>query len=162
MFSQKRKRQNWLPIILIIIIAVMLAAAAIIITKNYVDRKSSQYINDIQTSTEIPYKDYSDDYDEDNNDNDVYLAEDNDSDSENKEKNQDEGKNDELDTPYFIIRESNNIIKVFFHKNGNEKYLQDTEIIFDTLSEEDQKRFKDGITVNTEEELNKLIMDYES
>lgn len=139
----------------------MLAAAAIIITKNFVDRKTEEYMQDINTNTQIPYKDYSDndEYDEYNqseeDDEDI-------TDNEIDENRQVAKEDDESDTPYFIVKESNNIVKVFFNKNGREKYLQDTDIIFDTLSEEDQKRFCEGIIVNSEEELNKLIMDYES
>lgn len=171
MFSQKRRKQNRILIFSIIIFTIMFASTAIIIAKNYAERKTEQYEANINTSAAVPYKDYSNEADDSGSDDadsdDAETAKTKDYDSEYDDETAEVNgqiiaEDGEWGSPYFVVKESNNIIKVFFHKNGHEKYLQDTDIIFDTLSEEDQKRFCEGITVSTEEELNKLIMDYES
>lgn len=64
---------------------------------------------------------------------------------------------------YYLIKYDNNVIKIFFSdETGNLVQLEETAIIYQTLSPEDQKRFQEGIKVENRDDLNSLIMNYES
>ena len=56
-----------------------------------------------------------------------------------------------------------NVIKIFFSdETGHLIELEDTSIVYETLSAQDQSRFKEGIKVENRDDLNRLMMDYES
>lgn len=64
---------------------------------------------------------------------------------------------------YYLVRLDNNVIKIFFSdETGKLTELEETGIIYETLSADDQKRFADGIKLEKRDDLNKLMMDYES
>ncbi|MBQ4650845.1 MAG: hypothetical protein IJB73_09105 [Firmicutes bacterium] len=64
---------------------------------------------------------------------------------------------------YYLVKRADGQIKVFFiDELGNQIELEDTEIIYEVLSMEDQKLFDEGITVKNQEELAVLLQDFES
>lgn len=64
---------------------------------------------------------------------------------------------------YYLVKNDNNIIKVYFYDTqGKCTLLEETNIMYEILSEVDQSRFDTGVKLSSREELNKLIMDYES
>lgn len=64
---------------------------------------------------------------------------------------------------YYLIKYDNNVIKIFFSdETGNLVQLEETAIIYQTLSPADQKRFREGIKIENRDDLNSLIMNYES
>ena len=63
---------------------------------------------------------------------------------------------------YYLVK-LDNVIKIFFSdESGKLTELEETGIIYETLSADDQKRFADGIKLEKRDDLNKLMMDYES
>lgn len=76
------------------------------------------------------------------------------------------GEKDEGETfyqSYYLVKLDNHVIKIFFSdETGKLTELEETGIIYETLSAEDQQRFADGIKLESRDDLNKLMMDYES
>lgn len=64
---------------------------------------------------------------------------------------------------YYLVKYDKDVIRIFFSdETGKLTELEDTSIVFETLSGADQEDFRSGIRVNSRDELNKLMMDYES
>lgn len=64
---------------------------------------------------------------------------------------------------YYLIKYDNDVIRVYFSdQQGNMTELEETNIIYETLSSEDQMQFQTGIQVENRDALNRLLMDYES
>lgn len=64
---------------------------------------------------------------------------------------------------YYLVKLDKDVIKIFFSdETGKLTELEETGIIYETLSADDQKRFTDGIKLEKRDDLNKLMMDYES
>lgn len=64
---------------------------------------------------------------------------------------------------YYLVKNDNNEVRVFFFDSrGKSIELEKTNIVYETLSESDQRRLDVGIKLYNRDELNKLIMDYES
>lgn len=83
----------------------------------------------------------------------------NDSNLDNIENNVQENQSSE----YYLVKESDGIIKVYqYDENGKESLLRTTDILFSLLSEEDQNLFSEGVVVKTENELLELLQDFES
>ena len=62
-----------------------------------------------------------------------------------------------------LVKYDNNVIKIFFSdETGKLTELEVTGIIYETLSAQDQQRFAEGIKLERRDDLNKLMMDYES
>ena len=62
-----------------------------------------------------------------------------------------------------MIKYDKDVIKIFFtDETGHLIELEDTTIVYETLSTQDQNRFKEGIKVENRDDLNRLMMDYES
>lgn len=149
MFSRKKKNN-----MKFIIIALVCLIVAIICTTYLISSIANQ--NDVTeltnaTSENITYDESYYEEDDEYNDNEIDSIED-----------EEEPTETITEDPYFIVREEEGKIKVYFYKNEKEKFLQDTDIVFDTLSDEDQKKFIEGIKITNEKKLNNLIMDYES
>lgn len=63
---------------------------------------------------------------------------------------------------HYILRESNGKIVVYqIDANNEEKILEETNIATEYLTEEDKANIKNGFKVNTREELNKVLEDFE-
>jgi len=78
---------------------------------------------------------------------------------------EDEKVNDNLETfqVYYLVKYDKDVIRIYFSdQSGKITELEETTIVYETLSEADQKRFDDGIKLDSRNALNKLLMDYES
>lgn len=63
---------------------------------------------------------------------------------------------------YYIVKKNGEVISVFFvDKEGNKVRLEDTDIIYEVLTLEDQKLFETGIIVENQEKLASLLQDFE-
>lgn len=70
---------------------------------------------------------------------------------------------DSIDGPYYLIREDNGAIKVYYCEEGKKaRLIRTTDITFSLLSESDQKLFERGIVKQTEDQLSELLQDFES
>jgi len=70
---------------------------------------------------------------------------------------------DSEQTGYYLVKEVNGIIKIFYYNNeGKESLIRDTDIAFSLLSVADQALFRRGVIKHTPEELNELLQDFES
>ena len=64
---------------------------------------------------------------------------------------------------YYLLKYDNDIVRVFFSDSkGDLIELEETDIVYETLSVEDQAQFQEGIQVENRDALNRLLMDYES
>ncbi|MFV0516811.1 MAG: hypothetical protein ACK5MV_05390 [Aminipila sp.] len=64
---------------------------------------------------------------------------------------------------YYLVKESDGIIKVYqYDSEGNESLLRTTDILFSMLGKEDQELFSEGVIVKSEDELLELLQDFES
>ena len=64
---------------------------------------------------------------------------------------------------YYLLKYDNDIVRVYFSDSkGNLIELEETDIVYETLSVEDQAQFQEGIQVENRDALNRLLMDYES
>lgn len=96
------------------------------------------------------------DNDEDNEDDENWEEEDNFPPGE-KTNISDEGES------YYLVKKAGDAVKVFFvDHSGNEIELEDTNIIYDMLSYDDQALFDQGYKVKSQEELAVLLQDFES
>lgn len=63
---------------------------------------------------------------------------------------------------YYIVKKNGEVISVFFvDKEGKKVRLEDTDIIYEVLTLEDQKLFETGIIVEDQEKLASLLQDFE-
>lgn len=64
---------------------------------------------------------------------------------------------------YYLLKYDNDVVRVYFSdQQGKLTELEETGIVFETLSTEDQQQFLEGIQVENRDALNRLLMDYES
>ena len=64
---------------------------------------------------------------------------------------------------YYIVLKEGDAVSVFFvDSKGDKIKLEDTEILYDLLTVEDQQRFDKGIVIKNQEQLASLLQDYES
>lgn len=64
---------------------------------------------------------------------------------------------------YYLLKYDNDVVRIYFSdQQGKLTELEETDIVYETLSTEDQKQFVDGIQVENRDALNRLLMDYES
>ncbi len=64
---------------------------------------------------------------------------------------------------YYLVKYDSNVIKIYFSdESGNLVQLEETGIVYETLSPQDQQRFVKGVKAGDRDELNRLIMNYES
>jgi len=64
---------------------------------------------------------------------------------------------------YYLVKYDKDVIRIYFSdQSGKITELEETTIVYETLSEADQERFDDGIKLDSRNALNKLLMDYES
>ena len=60
------------------------------------------------------------------------------------------------------MKKSGDAISVFFiTEDGKQIKLEDTEIIYDLLPQEDQRNFDVGIVLEEQEQLSSLLQDFE-
>ncbi len=76
--------------------------------------------------------------------------------------NQEETGTSYNDKTYYIVKKYGDVISVFFvTEDGQQVKLEDTEIIYDLLTPEDQSNFERGIVVEEQEKLSSLLQDFE-
>lgn len=69
----------------------------------------------------------------------------------------------ENNSTYYLVKRADGQIKVFFiNESGEPLELETTEIIYELLSDADQKLFDEGCRVESQEELAVLLQDFES
>lgn len=80
-----------------------------------------------------------------------------------KEKPAAEVDREERKQTYYLLKYDNDVICVYFSdQQGNLTKLEETDIVYETLSPEDQMQFDAGIQVENRDSLNRILMDYES
>lgn len=83
-----------------------------------------------------------------------------------KGKEKENPKNDALTQAgeaYYLLKEDEGDVLLYYvEENGEEKLLRKTDIRFSLITEQDQIEFQNGIKVETEEELDSLLQDFES
>lgn len=63
---------------------------------------------------------------------------------------------------YYIVKKQGETISVFFiTEDGAQLKLEDTEIVYDLLTPEDQEKFDKGIVIEEQEDLSLLLQDFE-
>ena len=63
---------------------------------------------------------------------------------------------------YYIVKKQGETISVFFiTEDGTQLKLEDTEIVYDLLTPEDQEKFDKGIVIEEQEDLSLLLQDFE-
>ncbi len=166
MFSQKKKKHTWIyacAVLIVAIFAVVVLIAALTgkeseeeaLKANLESRVGEDVAKAADPGDSAPTLD---DEKDNNDDNDDVAGE-----------GEDEPQNHEKDTPsqfyqsYYLIKYDKDVIKIFFSdETGHLIELEDTTIVYETLSTQDQNRFKEGIKVENRDDLNRLMMDYES
>lgn len=73
-----------------------------------------------------------------------------------------EDTDNERNEPYYLIKEEDDVISIFYCENGEETFIRNTDIAYSLLSETDQSLFSQGVIKNTEEELEELLQDFGS
>ena len=69
---------------------------------------------------------------------------------------------DKFCNEHYILKEKDGNIAIFeLDVNGNEKFLEDTEISIQYLTKKDLERVQEGIKIYTKKELNKTMEDFE-
>jgi hypothetical protein len=67
------------------------------------------------------------------------------------------------DKGYYLVKEINGVIKIFYYDNeGKESLVRETDIAFSLLSVTDQTLFQKGVIRHSPEELDELLQDFES
>ena len=146
MFSQRRKKYRnvvWASVLTAVVILALVALLGYL--GSFRDRSYNETpVNEQMTAQEVESEADSNESTEDHN---------NDDDSESIAKKQ----------TYYLLKYDNDVVCVFFSdQQGKLTELEETAIVFETLSTEDQKQLMDGIQVENRDALNRLLMDYES
>lgn len=72
-------------------------------------------------------------------------------------------KNTDIESGYYLVKSVDGVIQVFHYgQEGKESLVRKTDIAFSLLSVADQELFQEGVKVNSKEELNDLLQDFES
>ena len=156
MFSRKKKNYAWVyvcGILAILIIAVFILIGA------FTDRNDKDALQASLESKANQSEDSSSDSES------IRTPQTQDNSKGETEDGAEENKNDQNQfyQSYYLVKYDNHVIKIFFSdETGNLTELEETTIVYETLSEEDQRRFREGIQVSGRDDLNRLIMDYES
>ena len=146
MFSQRRKKYRnvvWASVLTAVVILALVALLGYL--GSFRDRSYNETpVNEQMTAQEVESEADSNESTEDHN---------NDDDSESIAKKQ----------TYYLLKYDNDVVCVYFSdQQGKLTELEETAIVFETLSTEDQKQLMDGIQVENRDALNRLLMDYES
>lgn len=83
--------------------------------------------------------------------------------NEVSDKSQDKRTDTIQDSKSYLIEEDEGVVKVFIcDGNKNKELYLITSIPFDLLSESDQELFKEGVYLDTEEDLGKFLENFDS
>ncbi len=76
---------------------------------------------------------------------------------------EEEESNIEKSEPYYLIKEENRVISIYYiDENGEKTFVRNTDINYDLLSNTDQSLFSNGIIKKSVEELEELLQDFGS
>lgn len=160
MFSQKKKNHTWIylcGVLLILILAVFILVGAVI------SRNSEEEALQANLETRAEEKSQTQDSSavsaEHSEETQTPEA------TEDSEQKADAEKDGQVQfyQSYYLVKYDKDGIRIYFSdETGQLTELEKTAIVYETLSEQDQIRFRDGIKVDTRDDLNRLIMDYES
>ena len=74
--------------------------------------------------------------------------------------------NEETDTGMenktYLVKEENGAVKVYLCEGDNKELYLITSIPYDLLSENDQNMFKEGVIIDTDEDLGKFLENFDS
>lgn len=145
MFSQKKRKFTWIYLCVALIIAVI----AVFILIGALSNKNAEDAE--RTNLESKVSEENQSGQEADVPTDVQAPGADDSDSK------------EFYQSYYLVKYDNNVIKIYFSdETGKLTELESTSIVYETLSQGDQAKFQEGIKVENRDDLNRLIMDYES
>ena len=150
MFSQRRKKNNWVLYALIAIF-VGLVLALIFLPEDNASQEGNAKVDPGTDYTDNlgddPYGQPGEDGDGLQGDNGTPAA----------------GDGIQKQESYYLVKNDNNSIKVYFcDQQSRMTELETTAIIYETLSEADQKMFDQGVEIASRDELFKLLQDFES
>ncbi len=167
MFSQKKKNYTWMyvcGVLIIAIIAVLILIASLAGSGQEEDalkaslESRADKENHADAEPDSPISNDPGTAPDDNAEGDIP-----DSDTDEPVEDTKKPEPNQFYQSYYLIQYDKNVIKIFFSdETGNLIELEQTAIVYETLSSADQKRFRDGIKVETRDDLNRIIMDYES
>ncbi|MBR3786350.1 MAG: hypothetical protein IKJ77_08100 [Firmicutes bacterium] len=146
MFSQRRKKYKNMVWACVLTAVAILALVALL---GYLGSFRDKTYSENNVSEPVAAQEHTETMEEDN-----HIEEnDDDDDSAPAAKKQ----------TYYLLKYDNDIIRIYFSdQQGELTELEETDIVYETLSPEDQKQFRDGIQVENRDALNRLLMDYES
>ncbi|SCJ80263.1 Uncharacterised protein [uncultured Eubacterium sp.] len=145
MFSQKKRNLTWIYVCIILLIAVI----AVFILIGALSNKNAEDAERTNLESKVSEENQS----EPNADNATNVQEPEDSKSDAEKFYQ----------SYYLVKYDNNVIKIYFSdETGKLTELESTSIVYETLSQGDQAKFREGIKVENRDDLNRLMMDYES
>ena len=155
MFSQKKRNHTWLIVcgILAIIIVAVLILIGTLSSRNVEEAERTSLESRVEREQKLPETETQE------------QSEENDIGEETPQTQQEEEneQTEEFYQSYYLVRYDNNGIKIYFSdETGKLTELETTTIVYETLTAEDQQRFRDGVRLENRDDLNKLIMDYES
>ena len=158
MFSQRRKRyKNMVFASVLVAVAILALVVLLGYLGSLKDNPNTETpVNEVISATEDTEEPATDD-DRDTADDDVEM-----------ENRQTEGEPSQLQMnekkqTYYLLKYDNDVIRIYFSdQQGKLTELEETAIVYETLSTEDQTQFQEGIQVENRDELNRLLMDYES
>lgn len=158
MFSQRRKRyKNMVFASVLVAVAILALVVLLGYLGSLKDNPNTETpVNEVISATEDTEEPAKDD-DRDTADDDVEM-----------ENRQTEGEPSQLQMnekkqTYYLLKYDNDVIRIYFSdQQGKLTELEETAIVYETLSTEDQTQFQEGIQVENRDELNRLLMDYES
>ncbi len=62
----------------------------------------------------------------------------------------------------YLVKEENGVVKVYLCEGNNKELYLITSIPYDLLSENDQNMFKEGVTIDTDDDLGKFLENFDS
>lgn len=158
MFSRKKKNYTWLwvcSILAIMIFAVLLLIGSLAGSKDEETLRASLE-KSAEQRQEVSESEQEDSYEDG-------AEEKLGKNSAVEKKTAEDNRQNQFYQSYYLVKYDNNVIKIFFSdETGNLVQLEETAIIYQTLSPADQKRFREGIKIENRDDLNSLIMNYES
>lgn len=162
MFSQKKKNHTWIylcGVLLILILAVFILVGAV--SSRNSEEETLQANLETRAEEKSQTQDSSaasgQDFSEESRETETQEEE-----AEEKDDTEKDGQV-QFYQSYYLVKYDKDGIRIYFSdETGRLTELEKTAIVYETLSEQDQIRFRDGIKVDTRDDLNRLIMDYES
>ena len=149
MYRQKRRKyRNWIPAA----IATASVALAVVLLLGYLGRNNDEPYQKVNTTDKVHQQEEE-------------KGSASDESEEPEVNDKDNNIDDEMGVfqAYYLVKYDKDRICVYFSdRSGKITELEETSIVYETLSEDDQKRFEDGVKVENRNELNRILMDYES